>query len=157
MSYYLDIDVDAVPDQDFGENPLPYQIEQARSYLNNAYGLWSMLDPHKAATLRKLLDSELVPAPGQVLRVTREKIEQLVALLEGIERAGVGKITDPQDYFWVLPEQVEYVQRHIPTLCDSNRGTDKPALFVLNELSEILYLRDFFEGALRLGVDVLVD
>ncbi len=144
MSFYLDIDLDALEEPSGGEPPMPRQIERARSYLNNAHALWVMLEPRKAAALRALLDSELAPAPGQILRVTREEIEQLVALPDGIEQAGVGKITALEAYFWVLPAQVEYVQRHIPTLCDSNRGTGKPALFVLND-------------ALSLGVDVLVD
>lgn len=160
MSFILDVDRehDAAVLQTESTG-VPRKIEHARRYLNYAYALWSILDPQKAARLRSILDNELITPEGddEVLRLSRDLVGRLVALLDGIEYAGVGEITGVPTRYHVLPEKFEYLQRVCPELVRTNQLSNGRLEYVIDELTYVEWLRNFLQTALRLNVDVLQD
>ncbi|MDT5267908.1 MAG: hypothetical protein QOH49_94 [Acidobacteriota bacterium] len=155
MSFYLDIDDESAPALlETEQTGIPRVIEHAADYLSNAVAVWRMIDPAKADRLERFVGEELQYPPGQAsLRLSREQVERIVGLLEGIETAAVGNIMD-EDYH-VPPDKVGYVNEHAPGLAVLTTDGEGRPLYVLDRITEVEWLRAFLETALRLGLDVI--
>jgi hypothetical protein len=155
MSFYLDIDAETAPVLlNTEKTGISRVIQHARRYLNNAVMLWRMLDPAKAGLLQRMLNEELQYPPHEVmLRLRRDQVERLVALLQGIETAAVGAIMD-KDYH-VLPDKIGYVNEHAPDLAVRTTDGQGNIIYVLDKITEVEWLRAFLETALHLGCEVI--
>jgi hypothetical protein len=115
---------------------------------------WHKLDPATAVRLQRMLNEELQYPPHQaMLRLRRDQIERLVEHLQNVETAAVGTIMD-KDYH-VLPDKVNYVNKHAPDLAVRTTDGQGNTLYVLDKITEVEWLRAFLETALQLGVDVI--
>jgi hypothetical protein len=155
MSFYLDIDEDIAADLlNTEETGIARVIKHARAYLWNAVLLWQMLDPERAARLKRLVTEEIRYPPTQAtFTLRRDQVERLIELLKDIEIAAVGKIMD-KDYH-VLPEKVDYVNESAPGLAVRTTDGKGNTLYVLDRITEIEWLRAFLEKAIELDIDVI--
>jgi hypothetical protein len=155
MTFHLDIDEELAPVLlDTDKTGITQEIANAGTYLNNALVFWRMLDPDKAALLKQMLNEELrVPQSEGLLRLRRGQVERLVKLLEGIETAPVGRIMNKS--YHVLPDQIDYVNKHAPGLAVRTTDGEGNVLYVLDRITEVEWLRAFLDKALQLGCDVI--
>jgi hypothetical protein len=156
MSFALDIDEDRAPVLlDTANTGITRTMEHGLTYLSNAGKVWQMIDPAKAARLARMRAEELQFPPHRAeLRLGRDQVERLIELLQGIETASVGKLM-AQDYH-VLPDKIDYVNEHAPGLAVRTTDAHGNAIYVLDKITEIEWLRAFLQAALDLDRDVIM-
>src|SRR5919199_1757214 len=122
------------------------------SALYRAIDLWNLLKSDKGHKLFRLLKDEIEVEREDGSRImTRGQIEQVLALLDGLEDA-LYTLTDKN---WrIRPEQVDYVLQQNPSLVTSWQQDGQWVYTLSNTLGDVLGAAFFLKAALRLGREV---